>query len=102
MCIRDRSTLALAVLTGLLAGLLLLVPLALTSGMLGLGTLTDIGPHVWAVSAAVAGWVALGCAAGYLTALAVAGHRDGTTTVPRSGDRASGLRDRPSPRRARD
>lgn len=96
------STLALAVLTGLLTGLLLLVPLALTSGTLGLGTLTDIGSHVWAVCAAVAGWVALGCAAGYLTALAVAGHRDGTTTVPRSGDRASGLRDRPSPRRARD
>lgn len=67
------STLALAVLTGLVAGLLLLVPLALTSGTLGVGTLTDIGSNVWAVCAAVAGWVALGCAAGYLLALAAAG-----------------------------
>lgn len=67
------STLALAVATGLLTGLLLLAPLALTSGTLGVGTLTDIGSNVWAVCAAVAGWVGLGCAGGYLAALAAAG-----------------------------
>ena len=90
------STLALAVLTGLLAGLLLLVPLALTSGTLGVGTLTDIGANVWAVCAAVAGWVALGCAAGYLVALALAGRR----FIPPA--EAAVAAERPRPRRSRD
>lgn len=65
------STLALSVLLGLVAAVLAIVPLALTSGTLGVGTLTDIGSNVWAVSAALGGWLALGCALGYLAALAV-------------------------------
>ena len=80
----------------LLAGLLLLVPLALTSGTLGVGTLTDIGANVWAVCAAVAGWVALGCAAGYLVALALAGRR----FIPPA--EAAVAAERPRPRRSRD
>ena len=76
------STLALSVLTGVLTGLLLLVPLALTSGTLGVGTLTDIGSNVWAVCAAVAGWTALGCAVGYLLALAVAGRQGRSWGTP--------------------
>ena len=63
------STLVLAVLLGALTGLLLLVPLALTSGSMGVGTMDTIGVNVWWVCAAVAGWIAAGGMLGYLAAL---------------------------------
>ncbi|MDO5634899.1 MAG: DUF6350 family protein, partial [Micrococcus sp.] len=63
------SSLVLAALLGLLTGLLLLVPLALTSGTMGVGTYTVIGSNVWLVALAMAGWVALGGLIGYLCAL---------------------------------
>ncbi|MDO4239829.1 DUF6350 family protein [Micrococcus sp.] len=65
------STLVQSVLLGLLTALFLLVPLSLTQGTLGVGTLTRIGSSVAPVCLAVAGWTALGCAAGYLVALTV-------------------------------
>nr|WP_298987794.1 DUF6350 family protein [uncultured Micrococcus sp.] len=95
------STLALSVLLGLVAALLALLPLALTNGTLGVGTLTQIGSNVGAVAAALAGWLALGCAVGYLAALALqdrpwegARARAGTAARRGAAGGASAVRDR--------
>jgi len=63
------STAVLALLLGVVSGLMTMVPLALTSGSMGVGTYTVIGSNVWLVSPAVAGWIALGGFVGYLVAM---------------------------------
>lgn len=86
------STLAQSLLLGLLTAVALVVPLALTQGTFGVGTLAQVGSSVLPVCLAVAGWTALGCAIGYLVALAVMDRpvRAGRTlTLPFSGSRAA-------------
>lgn len=86
------STLAQSLLLGLLTAAALVVPLALTQGTFGIGTLAQVGSSVLPVCLAVAGWTALGCAIGYLVALAVMDRpvRPGRTlTLPFSGSRAA-------------
>ncbi|XNZ00461.1 DUF6350 family protein [Micrococcus luteus] len=63
------STAVLALLLGVLSGLMTMVPLALTSGSMGVGTYTVIGSNVWLVGPAVAGWIAIGGFVGYLLAM---------------------------------
>lgn len=63
------STAVLALLLGLLSGLMTMVPLALTSGSMGVGTYTVIGSNVWLVGPALAGWIAAGGFVGYLVAM---------------------------------
>lgn len=63
------STAVLALLLGLLSGLMAVIPLAATAGTMGVGTYTVVGSNVWLVAAALAGWIALGGFLGYLGAL---------------------------------
>lgn len=63
------STGVLALLLGVVSGAMAMVPLALTSGSMGVGTYTVIGSNVWLVGPALAGWIALGGFVGYLVAL---------------------------------
>lgn len=99
------STLALAMLLGLVSGLAVLVPLVLTNGTLGVGSMREIGSNAPLVALAVAGWMALGCALGYLVALAVVdrpvrGRRRISLPLPGSAPRAvTGRARRLPPRR---
>lgn len=60
------SSLVLAVLTGLTAGLILLGPLWLSRLSLGVGRMTEVGPPALLAAGLVAAWVAAGTLLGYL------------------------------------
>lgn len=60
------SSLVLALLTGLTAGLILLGPLWLSRLSLGVGRMTEIGPPALLAAGLVAAWVAAGTLLGYL------------------------------------
>ncbi|WP_120003253.1 DUF6350 family protein [Nesterenkonia muleiensis] len=60
------STVTLAVLTGLVAGGLLIGPLWLSHISLGIGLMNDIGPHAGLTAGLLAAWIAAGTAVGYL------------------------------------
>lgn len=60
------STLALGVAVGLVVAVLSLLPLALSGGTLGLGTLTHLGPHVWASAGLLGALIGGGAMVGYL------------------------------------
>lgn len=63
------STLALGVLTGLVTGLLALGPLWLSHISLGVGRMTDLGPHALLSAGMLGAWVALGAILGYSISL---------------------------------
>ncbi len=60
------STLTLAAITGMVAGLLLIGPLWLSHISLGMGQLNDVGPHAGLTAGLLAAWVAAGTIIGYL------------------------------------
>ncbi|GAA1818251.1 cell division protein PerM [Nesterenkonia flava] len=60
------STLTLGVLTGAVAAVLLVLPLWLSHISLGLGRMTDLGPHALYAAGLLGAWVALGTVLGYL------------------------------------
>jgi hypothetical protein len=62
------STLTLGVLTGAVAGALLIGPLWLSHISLGMGQLNDVGPHAALTAGLLAIWVAVGTVFGYLAA----------------------------------
>lgn len=65
------STAALSLLTGAVAAGLLIGPLWLSHISLGVGSMSDIGPHAGLTAGLLGGWVAIGTALGYsLTAAA--------------------------------
>lgn len=59
------STLSLGVLTGLVTALLAVGPLWLSHISLGVGRMTDIGPHALIGAGLLGAWVALGAVLGY-------------------------------------
>ncbi|GAA1139273.1 cell division protein PerM [Nesterenkonia lutea] len=59
------STLVLGVLTGLVAAALAVGPLWLSHISLGVGRMTDIGPHALLSAAMLGAWVSLGAVLGY-------------------------------------
>ncbi|MCH8560646.1 MULTISPECIES: cell division protein PerM [unclassified Nesterenkonia] len=67
------STLSLGVLTGLVTALLAVGPLWLSHISLGVGRMTDIGPHALLSAGMLGVWVALGAILGY--SVSVAGQR---------------------------
>ncbi|MCT1606968.1 DUF6350 family protein [Nesterenkonia massiliensis] len=62
------STLTLGLLTGLVTALLAVLPLWLSHISLGLGRMSDIGPHALLAAVMLGGWVAAGTVLGYLIA----------------------------------
>lgn len=66
------STLVQGLLTGVVAALLLILPLWLSHISLGVGRMTDLGPHAAVTAVLLGAWTALGCVAGYLLAPATA------------------------------
>lgn len=63
------STLLLGVLTGLVTALLAVGPLWLSHISLGVGRMTDIGPHALFSAGMLGAWVALGAVLGYSISL---------------------------------
>ncbi len=66
------STAALGLLTGLVAAALLVGPLWLSHISLGIGRMTDIGPHAGLAAGMFGAWTAVGTIVGYLAAPATA------------------------------
>lgn len=60
------STLALGIVVGVVAGLLMGLAAWLSAGGIGIGRLTDLGPHVGLTAALTAGEVAVGVVLGYV------------------------------------
>lgn len=60
------STLLLGLFTGVAAAAVMLVPLALSHVSLGVGRMTDLGPHALLAAALFGAWVAVGTMFGYL------------------------------------
>lgn len=62
------STLLLGLFTGVAAAVVILVPLALSHISLGMGRMTDLGPHALTAAGMLGVWVAVGTMLGYLVA----------------------------------
>ncbi|GAB3190652.1 cell division protein PerM [Nesterenkonia suensis] len=62
------STLALGVLTGAVAAVVAVLPLWLSHISLGIGRLTDVGPHALLAAGLLGVWVGVGTILGYLIA----------------------------------
>ncbi|GAA1182357.1 DUF6350 family protein [Nesterenkonia xinjiangensis] len=62
------STLTLGLLTGGVAAAVVVLPLWLSHISLGIGRLTDVGPHALLAAGLLGAWVALGTILGYLIA----------------------------------
>lgn len=62
------STLALGLLVAVASAVLALLPLALSGGSLGVGSLHGLGPNPWAVAPALGGLIGLGAMIGTLVA----------------------------------
>ena len=69
------STLALGLLSGLVAAALLIAPLWLSHISLGLGRMNDVGPHAGLAAGLTGALIALGVMLGYLLAPATAASR---------------------------
>lgn len=96
------SSLVLAALTGLAAGLILLGPLWLSRLSLGVGRMTEIGPPSLLAAGLVAGWIAVGTLLGYLVSPLL--HRlvpDSEASRERSRRRREARRDKQEERERR-
>lgn len=69
------STVTLGLLTGMVAAVVIVLPLWLSHISLGIGRLTDVGPHALLAAGLLGAWVAIGAMLGYLIAPAAHGVR---------------------------
>ncbi|WP_261624977.1 cell division protein PerM [Nesterenkonia marinintestina] len=82
------STLLLGLFTGLAAAVVIAAPLALSHISLGMGRMTDLGPHALIAAGMLGVWVAVGTMVGYL--VTPAAHQVRRTRRSRPADEPSG------------